>query len=240
MTRRFDDDEVAAILREATAPEDAERSRDGGLLTSHADGFTLAELREIAAEAGIDPGRVERAARSLISRPSQSPFRIFVGTDSRVRVRSDFEGVVDDRTFSEALQQIRSSVSLHGASNALPGGIQWTAQDEWGTRSVSISTTHSGTSLEVEGDFDNAARGAAAGAAVAAGVGVVGTVAAVASLGPVGWALAPVAAVGAMGIPRLLAGWYVRREGVKLRRLADRLRTLIHERVGPQDPSDPR
>lgn len=233
MTRRFDDEEVALILSEATLVESVSGSMRGGL--GPGDGLTLDELKEVAAEAGIDPKRVELAARALVARPEQSPFRFFLGTDSRVRVRADFEGVLDDRVLGEALQEIRSLAPLHGTLNALPGGIEWTGQDEWGTRSVSVSTTSAGTRLDVTGDFDNAARAAAGGAAVAAGVGAVGAAAAVAAVGPVGWALVPVVAASSIGISRLVAGRYVKREVDRLRQLGNRLHSFIVDRAGAPD-----
>jgi hypothetical protein len=235
MTRRFNDEEVALILREATLDEGRPASERERHALAPGDGLSLVELKEIAAEAGIDPTAVEQAALTLTARPRQSPFRVFLGTDSRVRVRTAFETSLDDRILGEALQEIGSFVTLQGVSNSLPSGVEWTAKDEWGSRTVSISATSDGSSLEVRGDFDNAARGAAGGAAVAAGVGLVGTVAAVAAAGPVAWVLAPVVAVGSVGITRLIAGRHVRKEGERLRQLANRLRALIVERTGSTD-----
>jgi hypothetical protein len=198
--------------------------------------LTLEELKGIAAEAGIDPRRVEQAAQTL-ARPRQSVFRIFLGTDSRIHVRSELETGADDRTLSEVLQEVRASTSLQGLSHTLPGGTEWTASNEWGTQSVSVSTTRDGTSLDVRGNFDNAARAAAGGAAALTGLGVVVMVAAVASVGPVAWALAPAVAAGALGIPRLLAGSYVRNEGERLQRLSERLRALLGKSA-ESDPDD--
>jgi hypothetical protein len=62
-------------------------------------------------------------------------------------------------------------------------------------------------------------------------------VAAVASVGPVAWTLAPAVAAGALGIPRLLAGSYVRNEGERLQRLSERLRALLGKSA-ESDPDD--
>lgn len=238
MARRFDDQEVALILREATLLDAESASEKRYHPTARGEGLTLAELKEIAAEAGIDPGRIEHAAQTLMARPDQSPFRVFLGTDSRIRVRSEFPGPLDASALSEALQEIRSVAPDQGTSSVLPGGIEWTLQDEWGSRSVSIAATPDGSRLEVTGNFDNTARLAAAGAAVTAGVGVVGVAAAAAAVGPWGLALAPVVAVGALGIPRIFAGLYVRKEGERLTQLAHRLGSFISERVRQTDTDD--
>lgn len=50
--RRYTDEEVARLLQRA-----ADLDRDSGA-TTLARGLSLAELREVAAEAGIDPGMV--------------------------------------------------------------------------------------------------------------------------------------------------------------------------------------
>ncbi|MEZ4417272.1 MAG: hypothetical protein R3E10_16070 [Gemmatimonadota bacterium] len=68
--RRYDDDEVRAIFERASTPVPAGEGR--GTLPSKGTGFSLAELQEIGAEAGIEPARVAEAALSLDRRPGRA------------------------------------------------------------------------------------------------------------------------------------------------------------------------
>lgn len=58
--RRYDEEEVAEILRRATQTSDALVPP-----ADRTDGLTIAEIQEIGSEVGIEPSRIEHAARSL-------------------------------------------------------------------------------------------------------------------------------------------------------------------------------
>ena len=77
--RRFTSDEVRRILEAATQPEPAGASPPTSL-----EGFTLAEIQEIAEEVGIDPDRVQRASLALVHRvPLET--NVSLGTYQRER-----------------------------------------------------------------------------------------------------------------------------------------------------------
>lgn len=59
--RRYDEEEVAEILRRATETSAAPVSTG-----DRADGLTLSQIQEIGSEVGIEPARIEHAARSLV------------------------------------------------------------------------------------------------------------------------------------------------------------------------------
>ncbi len=74
MSRRdptFSDDEVREIF--AAAAERQSEAEDATSI-SHG-GHSLAELKRIGAEAGLDPTHVEAAARALVRRSEQAPAR---------------------------------------------------------------------------------------------------------------------------------------------------------------------
>ena len=58
--RRYGEEEVAEILRRATETLEAPVSA-----WNRAEGLTLSEIQEIGSEVGIEPARIEHAARSL-------------------------------------------------------------------------------------------------------------------------------------------------------------------------------
>ncbi len=239
MSRRFDEREVALILREATrVVRGSEAGSVDPLTLGAGDGLTLEELKEIASEVGIDPSRVDQAARSLLVRPRPSPFQMFLGTPAQIRIQSELPAKLDDKDLSEALFEIRSVMSVQGTPAGSPGAWEWTSGSELGGRHVTIARTSTGTRLDVTGDFGNAARGAAGVGAVVAGVGAVGVTAAVAAVGAVGLALAPVVAAGVVLIPRLTVGRMVSQETQKLSHLASRLRVLLAARSGDIDAAE--
>ncbi len=237
MSRRFDEEEVALILREATLVDRGSEAESTDPLTvTMGEGLTLKDLKEIASEAGIDPLRVDQAARSLLARPRPSPFRVFLGTAAQLRIQSELPKKIDDGDLTEALFEIRSVMSVQGTSSGSPSTWEWVSGDELGARHVTIARTSTGTRLDVTGDFGNAARGSAGIGAAVAGVGAVGVAAAVASVGVLGWAVAPVVAVGVVLIPRFTVGRIVRRETRKLSLLARRLRARLSKNPADGDP----
>lgn len=80
--RRYDEEEIAEILRRATEADAATAPKPSG----SGRGLTLPEIQEIAGEVGIDPARVEGAARALdvpVSMPASPPSR-FLGAPRSV------------------------------------------------------------------------------------------------------------------------------------------------------------
>ena len=63
--RQYSDDELRRILEDATRSELQPKE-----VARQQEGLTLAEIREIAREVGIDPGAVDRAAASLLATES--------------------------------------------------------------------------------------------------------------------------------------------------------------------------
>ena len=65
--RRYDDEEVGKLLKRATELQRRDPSTGTGSSTG---GLSLRELEEIAAEAGIDPSYLRRAAAEAESQPT--------------------------------------------------------------------------------------------------------------------------------------------------------------------------
>jgi hypothetical protein len=223
MTRRFDDSEVAEILSRATevrnAPALSHASAGGGL--------TLAEVKEIASEAGIDLARVEEAANSLALRVPASRLDVFVGAPTTVRYESEIEADVDEKDRTELVRLIRATLDRQGVVGGHGDTLEWMDHDALGGRNVTVSRTSGGTRVEVSGRFDTAAGGAAGITGVTGAAGAIGTALLVASGGPVGWLLVPATLAAMVLVPRLTMGAVVRRETRKLAELADRLREAI-------------
>jgi hypothetical protein len=78
--RRYNEDEVAAILERATSS----RPSQANLPSSTSTGFTLAELKEIGAEAGIAPEEIAAAALAVSTQASAPPVRTLLGAPRSV------------------------------------------------------------------------------------------------------------------------------------------------------------
>lgn len=225
MERRFDEREVALILRKAA--EVAREERPAAVL---AGGMTLAEIKEIATEAGIDPSRVDAIARSIDTPVRRSRLDAFVGSPTNVRHDAVFAAELSEEDRGEAVRRIREALGTPGVVGGRADSVEWMDQDGLGGRYVTIAPAEGGTRVEVSGAFREAAAGATGIAGVVGAVGGVVTGLVVAAAGPVGWVLAPVTLGAMFAVPRLTIGTVVRRETRKLAALHDRLRDLVSTR----------
>ena len=235
MSRKFDEEEVALIFQQATELEaPGAGQRETSSTSDLGGGLDLRELKEIAVEVGVDPTRVDQAARSLMIRPRESLLRVFVGTSTHVEMESEFDVRLSDEIRGDLLREIRTVMDRQGVTGGQSGSLEWKAEDEIGGRYVTISPSSAGTRLSVTGEFKSAEYWGAAIGAMTTGVGTVAVLASIQAMGALGFVLAPIVAVGAIVIPRSILGRIVARETRRMSQLATRLRTLLTSR----QPSD--
>ncbi|MDH3734585.1 MAG: hypothetical protein OEU54_13735 [Gemmatimonadota bacterium] len=221
--RRFDEREVAEILRIATEPRDARAlSRVGS-----GEGLTLEEVKDVAVEAGIDPARIEEAANRLTRPAPTSKLDAFVGSPTNVRYEAEYEVELDETGRAAAVRLIRATLDRQGVVGGVGDDVEWMDQDGFGGRNVTLTRTARGTRVTIAARFHEAGGGAAGVTGVTGTVGAVGTALVVAGSGPIGWLLAPVTLAAMYAVPRLTIGSVVRRETRRLADLADRLRDLM-------------
>jgi hypothetical protein len=119
-TRRYDDREVAAIFRSAAeGPSSPEQqpSRDEGL--------TLAELRAIGREVGLDESAVERAAMTLDLRVARSD-RSLLGLPIGVGRSVDLGRRLSDEEWERLVVRFREVFQARGHTRAEGSLRQWT------------------------------------------------------------------------------------------------------------------
>jgi len=238
MPRKFNEKEVALIFRQATELEvPVEGQSETSPASELGGGLDLQALKEIALEVGVDPTRVDQAARSLMIQPRESPLRVFLGSSPHFEMESESEAHLSDEVRGDLLREIRAVMDRQGVTGGLSGSFEWSAEDELGGRYVNISPTSGGTRLTVTGNFSSAERGAAAVGAIVTGVGTAAVVASITTVGALGWLVAPIVAAGAIVIPRLTLGRMVARESHRMSQLATRLGTLLASRQS-QDPAE--
>ena len=111
--RKFTDEEVREILKEAVkkAPSRA---------LAKSEGLSLAELKSIGAEVGIDPSRLEDAARTITLRKSNQPNR-FLGGPTILNFERKVAGEFDPDDTPEILSVIRRSMGQQGEVEEIRG-----------------------------------------------------------------------------------------------------------------------
>lgn len=129
--RRYDDREVGEILRKAMQAEPAKALQ-------RRDGLSLAELKSIAAEVGIDPERVERAAHTLV-RSHGSRANPILGGPTHIELEARVPGEIGPSQTPEVLAVVRRATGHQGQVSEVHGTLEWTANTDMGSRLVTVS-----------------------------------------------------------------------------------------------------
>src|SRR5262245_6391208 len=212
----YSDEELALILNRAAELQDG-RTRSGG------GRYTLAEIQEIAAGAGIAPSHIAAVAAGLREDRARGANR-FLGASWRFRFEETIEGEVSDDVVGELIDAARRELGLQGKVNEALGTVEWTGQDAFGSTHVAVARRGGRTTIRVFSARTDAA----------AVTGVLGATAAVLGSLGLGFALAATAGLvapiaGAAGIVGGSGGsWLFMRATWRryARRCAERTATL--------------
>jgi len=234
MSRKFDEKEVALIFQKATELLTPAEGQQASSASDLGGGLGLRELKEIAVDVGVDPTRVDEAARSLMIQPRKSVLGVFVGTTTHVEMEFESDVRLSDEIRGDLLRGIRAVMDRQGVTGGQSGSLEWKAEDEIGGRYVTISPSSAGTRLSVTGKFKSAEYWGAAIGAMVTGAGTLAVLASIQAVGALGLLLAPIVAVSAIVIPRSILGHIVARETRRMSQLVTRLTTLLSSR----QPSD--
>jgi len=225
--RRYGDKEVRRLLERAAELQKQESVReyadDGG-------GLTLADLQEVAAEAGIHPRYIQQAAAGIDrSGPSGLVARL-AGTQLTITVERVVPGELADEGFEQVILEIQRAFSGSGNPSMVGRTLMWKSDtmDHQSSLQVTVSSRRGETRIRAEERLHGTAAAAHLGLVVGAGMGVglgVGFSVGLAVLGSALFAtLFPVGAIG--GIYAAVRHW-MKNFGVKRRRelelMADRI-----------------
>lgn len=155
--RRYSDEEVAVILRRAVDP-----TADGPE-GAHGRGLTLAELKDIGSEAGIDAARIEVAAGSLAVRRDRPVTGAVLGMPTTVQLERRVPATVTKERLPHLLHLIRSEFARQGIVEEVMGGFEWRARSAMGGRYVSIRSEGDETCIRVLGNYRDGMLGLGAG-----------------------------------------------------------------------------
>ena len=160
--RRYSDEEFSLILKAASEEE-------AGLAAAPPQqGLTLAEIQQIATEAGIDANSVSRAAALLPSMHGETANRL-IGASPRHRLEHTISGVVPAGDLVRVIDVARRALDMQGETREVMGGVEWKASSGTTTVVVSIRPGEDETRLQASCDRTEAAAGIYAGVGMAVG-----------------------------------------------------------------------
>lgn len=167
LPRIYGEKDIGRILKRATELQHEEPS-------APAAGVTLAELEEIAAEAGIDPTYLRQAALEVDSGVRDGSFWAKVVGDELMLVREmTLPGELPDAGFERLVAAIQTNSREHGHPSLLGRTLTWRAETPSKTRTVQIVVTSRDgeTRIRLEENLTQTAAGWVAGMTAGAGAG---------------------------------------------------------------------
>lgn len=170
-SRRFDEREVARIIERATEIE------HGSLDTVQEGGLTLAELVDVAREAGIDPAVVHRAAAEVeLESRARTPASRLAGGPLSWRFERVLEGELPAERYDDVVVLLQSTTGDRGEASLRDQGVTWRTgrAGELSQRLVAVRVTDGRTFVTWEEKLTNlaAALFGGLGAGVGGGLGV--------------------------------------------------------------------
>jgi len=234
--RRYSEKEAGRILRRAAEMQRAEPS------AADPSGFSLAELEEVAREAGIDPAVVRRAASQLDVSRSESVSSALAGGPLSIRVEREVPGEYPAERFDTLVPMIQNVSPWQGHAGVVGKSLTWSARADSNTSSlqVLVAAADGRTLIRAEerlGGFVGALfGGVVAGGGVGAGVGIgAGVGAAIGS--PLFMFGFPLLIVGGTYYgARLLYAAHVKKERDRLQTLVDQLAAQASEVIRNHAP----
>jgi hypothetical protein len=145
---RFTDEEFSLILKRA-AELQARRA--------HAPGaeYSLADMQEIAREAGIAPSVIaEAAAEVAAGHGAGGGQTVARGGAARFRYESRVEGELPEHARAELVDVMRAHTALAGELQEEMGALVWSATDNIGQTTVRVAPRAGGTKIIVAADRD--------------------------------------------------------------------------------------
>jgi hypothetical protein len=139
--RTYSDSEVALVLKRAAELEQRRGSPRG-------EGLTLAQLEDIAREAGLDPSLVAEAALELDAGPLAHGGTLFGPPATQRRVET-VPGKLNEEGLRALVELVDRRVNQEGIVTTALGTVRWTGQDRLKGTQVSVGPAGEDTRIEV-------------------------------------------------------------------------------------------
>lgn len=138
--RRYTEEELALILNRAA-------ERQEGVQAS-APRYTLADIQEIAAGAGIAPDHVASVAAAIRDERVARGGAV-LGAPHHFRFDESIEGEVADEVIGELFDIVRRSLGAQGEVTEALGTVEWKGQDAFGSTYVTVARRGGRTTIGV-------------------------------------------------------------------------------------------
>ncbi len=148
--RQFTDEEVARILRSASELQERSASGSGGSGVGGGRGLTLEDLRQVAAEVGIDPRYVELAA-DRVHGPAEREHSPLIGTAYSWAIHRTVPGEVPEEDRDRIVRAIRGVIGQKGEIEDVYGRMEWSYDDGLGPIMVGVASRDGTTEIDVTG-----------------------------------------------------------------------------------------
>lgn len=148
--RRYSEEEFALILRRVQELQDDRPGVDFG------DGFSIAEIRAIAREVGLDPELVTRAASALPTRRRGRLTAILGGPDS-YQLNTSYAGEISREDFGKVVEVIRAVTEHQGEVEEVLDGLEWSTVGQLSQIHVTVRPRDGRTSVGIIVDRSPAA-----------------------------------------------------------------------------------
>lgn len=136
--KRYSDKEVSALIKRATELQEEESAPRRG--TSEA-GMTLAELQEIAAEAGIDPKLIQRAAAQVDLPKSLTIGEKLAGGPLLISVERIVPGELSEEALSRIVPEIQRVATGHGNASMVGRTLTWSSETSQRQRTFQVTVS---------------------------------------------------------------------------------------------------
>jgi len=235
--RRYSEEEVGLILRRATEMQRAEPT------ALDPAGLTMAELEEIAAEAGIDPGMLRQAASELnFQQPATLGSRL-AGAPVALAIERVIDGEMPVDRLEELVPTIVAATPGRGTASAVGRSLTWSSQEgsNLTEQQVLVSSQSGQTLIRVEQTYSGLAAGwfggIMGGVGAGVGFGLGGALSATLGLGAGLVALPLTAIAGSYFLARSIYASQVRHRQAAAHALVDKLAAQVETAIASARPS---
>lgn len=137
--RNLSDQEVALILRKATELQEQAGDR------APADGLSLATVRDIASEIGVDPRFIDQAV-TVLATDAPAAASGLLGPPINSSIRFSYPQSLTEPQLREVIEAIRTSSGLQGKLDEALGAIEWRHE---GMNTIGVTVTPVGDETSV-------------------------------------------------------------------------------------------
>ena len=225
--RRFNEKEVALIIKRASEMQQTETTSES------TTGMSLAELEQVAREAGLDPELVRRAAADLDTRVTDQTPNLFLGAPTVLRLERTIDGEVPADEYEPMVLEMQRLLGGVSTASTIGRTLQFSLtgrnHHHASGREVQVTITprNGRTMIRVEERLGPIAGGVFGGVMGGMGGGLMGPGIAIGAAAfhsaIMAAGLAGVAIGGSYLLARTIYGRVVRGRGEKLHELMSRL-----------------